>query len=162
MLCIWKKYVSVDFHKLFIWEKTWKYTVIATVHDFSAWVSNSGTTFLVHEITHMLTNQWENETMTTINNNWPPAIYKLIGIISSATTSVQHPPGGWNRSHSASEQPLHTSYRYKYRGIWTRLIEGNEKIWPGCLYSLTKRKYMFYIWTKKCMKLFNVYWKYTE
>lgn len=72
-------------------KKTWKYTVIATVHDFSAWVSNSGTTFLVHEITHMLTNQWENETMMTINSNW---LAELIGRISSATTSVQHPPGG--------------------------------------------------------------------
>ncbi len=65
------------------------------------------------------------------------------GGISSSTTSVQHPPGWCDGSHSAPERPPHTSLLVERRqsdeanqcmGMIRRpwWSEANGRIWPGC------------------------------
>ncbi len=63
-------------------------------------------------------------------------------LISSSTTSVQHPPGWCDGSHISPERPPHTSYRWRgdsdesiqcmgmiRRPWWS---EASGQIWPGC------------------------------
>ncbi len=65
------------------------------------------------------------------------------GGISSSTTSVQHPPGWCDGSHSAPERPPHTSLLVERRqsdeaNQCMRMIRkpwwsgANGRIWPGC------------------------------
>ncbi len=82
------------------------------------------------------------------------------GGVSSSTTSVQHPPGWCDGSHSAPERPPHTSLLMERRwcdeanqcmGMIRRpwWSEANGQIWPGCQgYTPTLYEYYFLMTTE--------------
>lgn len=140
----------------FFLRKTLKYVVIATVHDFSAWVNNSGTNFLVRQIAHMPASQWEHGTMRTVNSNCPQLGESFL---PPSVWSIHLKDGRGVLVHQNSHYTISKEYNYKRfmdkmdRGQWTNLARMSAFPYTNKIYFLIY---------ERSMKLFNEYWKYTE